>query len=78
MLYLTTYLLQLMWLVRMLVRSGIGHVEGVVWCLLRQMAGGDVSPRNIWLAESLCDLLRDQRSVMESHKMQLIPESPVM
>ena len=42
-------------------QSGVGHAEGVVWCLLRQMAGGDLSQRNIWLAENLCDMCRENR-----------------
>ncbi|KAG7161495.1 Integrator complex subunit 3-like [Homarus americanus] len=52
---------QLLWLVRELVKTGINNVEGVVWCLLRQIAGGDVSQKNIWLAESLVDILRENR-----------------
>ncbi|XP_066967974.1 integrator complex subunit 3 [Macrobrachium rosenbergii] len=52
---------QLLWLVRELVKTGINNVEGVVWCLLRQIAGGDVSQRNVWLAESLVDILRENR-----------------
>lgn len=52
---------QLLWLVRELVKTGINNVEGVVWCLLRQIAGGDVSPKNVWLAESLVDILRENR-----------------
>ncbi|XP_076035638.1 integrator complex subunit 3 isoform X2 [Oratosquilla oratoria] len=52
---------QLLWLVKELVKSGVNNVEGVVWCLLRQIAGGDVSPKNVWLAESLVDILRENR-----------------
>lgn len=55
---------QVVWLVRQLVHVGLAQVEGVVWCLLRQMAGGDVSPRNTWLAENLCDMLRENRCVL--------------
>ncbi|KAF2364795.1 Integrator complex subunit 3 [Trinorchestia longiramus] len=60
---------QVVWLVRHLVRSGVAQVEGVVWCLLRQVAGGDVSPRNIWLAESLCDMLKENRSWLDRYSI---------
>ncbi|XP_018019760.1 integrator complex subunit 3 [Hyalella azteca] len=60
---------QVVWLVRQLVRAGVAQVEGVVWCLLRQMAGGDVSARNIWLAESLCDMLKENRTWLERYSV---------
>ena len=55
---------QLLWLVRELVKTGLNNVEGIVWCLLRQIAGGDISPKNVWLAESLVDILRENRYVV--------------
>uniref|UniRef100_A0A2P2I620 SOSS complex subunit A homolog n=1 Tax=Hirondellea gigas TaxID=1518452 RepID=A0A2P2I620_9CRUS len=56
---------QVVWVVRQLVRAGVSQVEGVVWCLLRQMAGGDVSPRNLWLIESIIDMLKENRQWLE-------------
>ncbi|CAL4137794.1 unnamed protein product, partial [Meganyctiphanes norvegica] len=52
---------QLLWLVKELVKTGVNNVEGVVWCLLRQIAGGDISPKNLWLAETLVDVLIENR-----------------
>ncbi|KAA0204083.1 hypothetical protein HAZT_HAZT006295 [Hyalella azteca] len=66
---LIVYYVQVVWLVRQLVRAGVAQVEGVVWCLLRQMAGGDVSARNIWLAESLCDMLKENRTWLERYSV---------
>ncbi|KAI3359049.1 hypothetical protein L3Q82_015418 [Scortum barcoo] len=52
---------QLVWLVRELVKSGMMGADGVVMTLLKQIAGGDVSTKNLWLAESVLDILLDQK-----------------
>ena len=52
---------QMLWLVREMIKTGVNNVEGIVWGLLRQIAGGDITPKNVWLAESLVDILRDHR-----------------
>ncbi|KAM9776841.1 integrator complex subunit 3 isoform X2 [Syngnathus typhle] len=52
---------QLVWLVRELVKSGVMAVDGVVMTLLKQIAGGDVTTKNMWLAESVLDILLEQK-----------------
>ncbi|XP_043935906.1 integrator complex subunit 3 isoform X2 [Protopterus annectens] len=52
---------QLVWLVRELVKSAVLGADGVCMTLMKQIAGGDVTQKNIWLAESVLDILIDQR-----------------
>lgn len=52
---------QLVWLVRELVKSGVMGADGVIMTLLKQIAGGDISTKNLWLAESVLDILLDQK-----------------
>jgi len=54
---------QLMWLIKELVRANVTGTDTLIWNLMRQIAGGDVTPKNIWLAESLMDMLADQRLI---------------
>ena len=88
--------LQLVWLVRELVKSGMMGADGVVMTLLKQIAGqththththvccsvsiwcfhvcsssgGDISSKNLWLAESVLDILLDQKYVCHTHITQ--------
>uniref|UniRef100_A0A3P9KN34 Integrator complex subunit 3 n=1 Tax=Oryzias latipes TaxID=8090 RepID=A0A3P9KN34_ORYLA len=52
---------QLVWLVRELVKSGVIGADGVIMTLLKQIAGGDISTKNLWLAENVLDILLDQK-----------------
>lgn len=52
---------QLIWLLKELMRANVNGTDNLIWNLMRQIAGGDVSPKNLWLAESLLELLTDQR-----------------
>uniref|UniRef100_A0A669BXQ0 Integrator complex subunit 3 n=2 Tax=Pseudocrenilabrinae TaxID=318546 RepID=A0A669BXQ0_ORENI len=52
---------QLVWLVRELVKSGVMGADGVIMTLLKQIAGGDISTKNLWLAESVLDILLEQK-----------------
>ncbi|KAF6738193.1 Integrator complex subunit 3 [Oryzias melastigma] len=52
---------QLVWLVRELVKSGVIGADGVIMTLLKQIAGGDISAKNLWLAENVLDILLDQK-----------------
>ncbi|XP_031696804.1 LOW QUALITY PROTEIN: integrator complex subunit 3-like [Anarrhichthys ocellatus] len=58
---LTEVMFQLVWLVRELVKSGVMGADGVVMTLLKQIAGGDISTKNLWLAENVLDILLDQK-----------------
>ncbi|CAB1320902.1 unnamed protein product [Coregonus sp. 'balchen'] len=52
---------QLVWLVRELVKSGVIGADGVLMTLMKQIAGGDITNKNLWLAENVLDILVDQR-----------------
>ncbi|TSK28279.1 Integrator complex subunit 3 [Bagarius yarrelli] len=52
---------QLVWLVRELVKSGVIGADGVLMTLMKQIAGGDITSKNVWLAENVLDILVDQR-----------------
>ena len=49
---------QLMWLIRELIRASVAGMETVCWNLMRQVAGGDVSKNNLWLADILVSSVR--------------------
>uniref|UniRef100_A0A3P8WPK8 Integrator complex subunit 3 n=1 Tax=Cynoglossus semilaevis TaxID=244447 RepID=A0A3P8WPK8_CYNSE len=52
---------QMVWLVRELVKSAVMGADGVVMTLLKQIAGGDISTKNLWLAENVLDILLEQK-----------------
>ncbi|KAL0962282.1 hypothetical protein UPYG_G00338080 [Umbra pygmaea] len=52
---------QLVWMVRELVKSGVIGADGVLMTLMKQIAGGDISSKNLWLAENVLDILVEQR-----------------
>lgn len=56
---------QLIWLIREMVRANITGMDMIVWNLMRQIAGGDVSRGNLWLADSLLDLFTEFRPWLE-------------
>lgn len=56
---------QLLWLTREMIKGSVSGMETIVWNLMRQIAGGDVSRPNLWLADSLLDIFVDHRSWLE-------------
>ncbi|XP_062897930.1 integrator complex subunit 3 isoform X1 [Mobula hypostoma] len=65
-----TVRVQLVWLVREIVKNAVLGADGVCMTLMKQIAGGDVTPKNIWLAESVLDILVEQREwVMKSNML---------
>ncbi|XP_015668829.1 integrator complex subunit 3 [Protobothrops mucrosquamatus] len=56
---------QLVWLLREMVRSGILGIDGNCMTFMKQIAGGDVTSKNIWLAENILDILTEQRKFMD-------------
>ncbi|XP_062823184.1 integrator complex subunit 3-like, partial [Anolis carolinensis] len=44
-----------------MVRSGILGIDGICMTFMKQIAGGDVTAKNIWLAENILDMLSEQR-----------------
>lgn len=60
---------QLLWLVRELIRNAVLNVDNLCWTLLRHAAGGDISPRNINLIESLLDIFIEYKTWLEKSPM---------
>ncbi|XP_069697263.1 integrator complex subunit 3 isoform X2 [Periplaneta americana] len=52
---------QVLWLVREMIRNAVNNVDNLCWNLMRHAAGGDVSPRNIMLVETLLDIYQENR-----------------
>lgn len=56
---------QLLWLLRELVKNQVLNVDNIVWNVLRQASGGDVSQKNLILIDGLLDILIDHRAWLE-------------
>lgn len=51
-----------------MMKNSINGTDGVVYNLMRQIAGGDVTPKNIWLAEHLLDTFIENRLWLEKNQ----------
>ncbi|XP_074650376.1 integrator complex subunit 3-like [Tubulanus polymorphus] len=56
---------QILWFTREMIKNSATGADTVGCSLLRQIAGGDVTPKNIWLTENLLDILVDYRSWLD-------------
>lgn len=56
---------QLLWFLRELIRNQVLNVDNLVWNILRQASGGDISPKNIALVDGLLDIFIEHRSWLE-------------
>lgn len=56
---------QVLWLVREMIRNAVANVDNLCWILMRHAAGGDISPRNISLIDSLLDIYQDNRTWLD-------------
>ncbi len=56
---------QLLWLIKELVKNNVVGMDSVVWNLMRQIAGGDVTRNNLWLADSLLDIFIEHRAWLD-------------
>ncbi|XP_060581601.1 integrator complex subunit 3-like, partial [Ruditapes philippinarum] len=56
---------QILWLVREMVKNSVTGADLAVNGLMRQIAGGDITPKNVWLAETLLDVLSEYRSWLD-------------
>ncbi|XP_071116601.1 integrator complex subunit 3-like [Haliotis cracherodii] len=63
---------QLVWLCKELVRNNVTGADSVCSSLIRQIAGGDVTTKNIWLCESMLDMFLEYKQWLEKNP-QLIP-----
>lgn len=56
---------QFLWLLKELVKNQVLNVDNIVWNIMRQASGGDVSPKNISLIEGLLDIFIEHRSWLD-------------
>ncbi|XP_058454591.1 integrator complex subunit 3 homolog isoform X2 [Malaya genurostris] len=56
---------QLLWFLKELIRNRVSNVDNIVWNILRQASGGDISLKNISLVEGLLDIFIEYRSWIE-------------
>ncbi|KAG7203567.1 hypothetical protein KM043_013611 [Ampulex compressa] len=52
---------QLLWLLREMIRTSVASVDNFCLSLLRHAAGGDISPRNLFLVDALLDIFQENR-----------------
>lgn len=58
---------QLLWFLRELVKNQVLLVDQIVWNVLRQAGGGDVSQKNLALIDGLLDILIEHRPWLEKN-----------
>ncbi|XP_041980824.1 integrator complex subunit 3 homolog [Aricia agestis] len=56
---------QLLWLIKEMIRNAVMGVDSVCWNLMRYASGGDVTPKNIFLVESLLDIYIENRAWLD-------------
>ncbi|CAG2120876.1 unnamed protein product, partial [Medioppia subpectinata] len=56
---------QLIWILKEMIKTSIPGADGLVMNLLRQIIGGDISPKNTWLIEKCLDILVEYRQWLE-------------
>lgn len=61
--------LKLIWVLRELIKNSITACETIAIALLRQIAGGDISIKNLWLTEKMLDLLIDNRAWLDKNSL---------
>ncbi|XP_033224600.1 integrator complex subunit 3 isoform X2 [Belonocnema kinseyi] len=52
---------QLLWLLREMIRTSVASVDSLCLSLLRHAAGGDTSPRNLFLVDALLNIFQENR-----------------
>ncbi|KAI5651402.1 integrator complex subunit 3 domain-containing protein [Phthorimaea operculella] len=56
---------QMLWLVKEMIRNAVTGVDSVCWNLMRYASGGDITPKNIYLVESLLDIYIENRAWLD-------------
>ncbi|XP_062710904.1 integrator complex subunit 3 homolog isoform X3 [Aedes albopictus] len=56
---------QLLWFLKELIKNQVLNVDNLVWNILRQASGGDISPKNVALVDGLLDIFIEHRSWLE-------------
>jgi len=63
---------QLLWFIREMIKNQVSNIDGLCWTLMRQIAGGDLSQKNLWLADTLMDLYIEHRVWLEKFQFLLL------
>ena len=56
---------QLLWLTREMIQHQVQGMDQICWNLMRQIAGGDTSPNNLWLADYLLETFIKHRQWLD-------------
>lgn len=64
---------QVFWITNQLMKAGISTTETICSNLIRQTAGGDLSPKNLRLIESLLELFTENRSWLINSTSFMVP-----
>lgn len=56
---------QLLWLLREMIRTSVTNVDNLCLTLLRHAAGGDISPKNLFLVDALLDIFQENRAWLD-------------
>ena len=62
---------QIIWFTKEMIRNQVTKIDGICWILMRQIAGGDVSQKNLWLADSLMDIFLENKPWLEKNQILL-------
>jgi len=62
---------QLLWFTKEMIKNAVPNIDGLCWGLMRQIAGGDVNQKNLWLADSLMDIFAESRAWLEKYPFLL-------
>lgn len=60
---------QVLWLVKEMIRNAVSGVDNVCWNLMRCASGGDITPKNIILVESILDIYIENRAWLDKFPM---------
>lgn len=58
---------QILWIMKEFIKNAVLNADNIVWYLLRQASGGDISPKNLFLVESLLDIFIEYREWLEKN-----------
>ncbi|XP_062544979.1 integrator complex subunit 3 homolog isoform X2 [Armigeres subalbatus] len=56
---------QMLWFLKELIKNQVLNVDNLVWNILRQASGGDISPKNVALVDGLLDIFIEHRTWLE-------------
>lgn len=60
---------QMLWLLNEMIKANVNGVDSVIFNLFRQIPGGDISSRSVWLAENLLILLSEHRPWLDKNPL---------